>query len=246
LDRLHQALQTELEASRAVAQLSKQAYSAAGASSPIATNPKTGLEGPAVDGEVSVASSTAGEREPLLARRPGTSIGNSAELIFAPTDLSKVEITLDPNMFYEPGYDRVLGELIEEVLRQEAPILDKSLVDRVARAHGFMRSGRIIRERVLDIARCRFHFQPNVGGDGSFLWLSEDDRLRWLHHRVPMAGGHVRPIDEIAPEEIVSAAERVVGDDPPLQIARIFGIRRLSSEGRSRIQSILQAALTGG
>ncbi len=243
MDRLHQALQAELEASRTVAHLSERAHSASGTPpfAPVPEVPPKANESAGTEVELRAAkTSTEAEREPLLARQPGASIGNPAELIFTATDLSKVEIDLDPNLFYEPTYDQVIRELIGEVLRQEAPILDKSLVDRVARAHGFMRSGRVIRERVLGIAKGHFHFHPNVGGDGSFVWLSESDRLRWVHYRVPKDSEHARAIEEIAPEEVISAAKWAVGDDPPLEIARIFGIRRLSSEARSRIQSILQ------
>src|SRR5690606_19784696 len=102
LDRLHQALQAELEASRTVAHLSQRAHSASG-SPPIAPVPEDdpkASEAAGAEAELHVArTSTEDEREPLLARQPGASIDSSTELVFAPTDLSKVGIPLDPSLF---------------------------------------------------------------------------------------------------------------------------------------------------
>jgi hypothetical protein len=131
--------------------------------------------------------------------------------------------------------------VIRRVLEQEAPILDMVLVERVARAHGFKRSGRLIRERVLDLAKRHYHFQKDEDSeDGAFVWLTEDDVRRWNTFRVPQGDEDVRFIEEIPPEEIIAAAQSIKGDDVPIEIARAFGIRRLSVTSRDRIDQVIQ------
>ncbi len=125
-------------------------------------------------------------------------------------------------------------------MEQEAPILDKVLVDRVARAHGFKRSGRLICERVLDLAERHYHFQPDPEPEhGHFVWLAADDPDRWNIYRVPEREEDVRFIEELAPEEIVAAARSIQTNDAVVEIARVFGIRRLSAAARGRLVRVL-------
>ncbi|RUQ44363.1 DUF3320 domain-containing protein, partial [Corynebacterium pseudodiphtheriticum] len=72
------------------------------------------------------------------------------------TDFTSVNDKIRADAFYTEEYDPILIELIYHVLSHEAPILDSLLVQRIARAHGFQRSGRLIRERVLELTE-RYH-----------------------------------------------------------------------------------------
>ena len=138
------------------------------------------------------------------------------------------------------SYDSTLKECIHRVLEDEAPILDKALVDRVARAHGFKRSGRLIRERVLELAERSYHFQPGLEPEhGDFVWLSAEDVDRWSIFRIPERDEDVRFVEELAPEEIVAAARTVWGDERELEIARVFGIRRLSAAAKNRLTQVI-------
>lgn len=115
-------------------------------------------------------------------------------------------------------------------------MLDSLLVDRVARLHGFKRSGRLIRERVLEIAERDYHFEKDSQLEhGDFVWLSEDDAQRWNCYRVPAGDEDVRYIEEIALAELSAAARAEHGSDVPTQVARVFRIKRLSNSGRVRI-----------
>ncbi len=68
-------------------------------------------------------------------------------------------------MFQEAGYTLTLRMMIAHVLACEAPIRDDILIERVARAHGFKRSGRLgikhlsgnARERLVRAAASRGH-----------------------------------------------------------------------------------------
>ncbi|WP_163001729.1 DUF3320 domain-containing protein [Pseudomonas viridiflava] len=72
-------------------------------------------------------------------------------------DFSALASLIEVQQFHVPEYTPILRQIIEEVLRQEAPILNALLVQRVARAHGFQRSGRLIRGRVLEQADQHHH-----------------------------------------------------------------------------------------
>ena len=145
-------------------------------------------------------------------------------------------------VFYDASYDAILETCIREVLEQEAPILDKVLVDRIARAHGFKRSGRLIRERVLELAERHYHFEPDPEPDhGHFVWPAADDPDRWNIYRVPQGEDDIRFIEELAPEEIVAMPRSIPSDDPVVDIARVFGIRRLSASANGRLFRVLGA-----
>ncbi|WEN13780.1 DUF3320 domain-containing protein [Rhodanobacter sp. AS-Z3] len=178
----------------------------------------------------------------LVASGPSSISGEPTKRIYRVTDLSHLETSLRPESFQDASYDDTLEKCIQEVLEQEAPILDKVLVDRVARAHGFRRSGRLIRERVLDIAERRYHFQLDPEPErGHFVWLAADDPGRWCAYRVPEREEDVRSIEELAPEEIMAAAQSIQSDDAVVDIARTFGVRRLSASAKDRLLRILGA-----
>lgn len=161
-------------------------------------------------------------------------------------DLSGLARQLRPEAFHDPAYDEVLERCLDEVLRQEAPMLDKVLVDRIARAHGFQRSGRLIRERVLELARCHYHFQADFDPEhGDFVWLLPDAPAHWDTWRTSNGDGDgQRSMDEIAGEEIAAAVRDLArnGESTAIDIARAFGVRRLSAAGRERIEQVMRLA----
>lgn len=171
----------------------------------------------------------------LVADLPGHSTPQSVKSIYQVTDLKgKYSEIINESAFYEENYSSTLMILIKAVLDQEAPIRDKLLVDRIARAHGFQRSGRLIKERVLDIAEKYFCIRMDPAG-GKFVWLRKDDYTTWNRYRIPETAEAKRLIDEIASEELKAAKLSVVGDDLPVEVARLFGISRLTLAARKRI-----------
>ncbi|HXR91699.1 MAG TPA: DUF3320 domain-containing protein [Steroidobacteraceae bacterium] len=254
LERLHRAISTELEGQRARAAELQRVREIEAAAAVKAME----AEGAAIaerdtehdqDTEETFASDsvvTMGEgdqeREPmrLVARGPSGDGVAAIKRIYRSADLSSLEPSLQPSIFHETSYDSTLEKCIREVLEQEAPILDKVLVDRVARAHGFKRSGHLICERVLDLAERHYHFQPDPEPEhGHFVWLAADDPDRWNTYRVPEREEDVRFIEELAPEEIIAAARSIRTDDAVVEIARVFGVRRLSAAARGRLVRVL-------
>lgn len=164
------------------------------------------------------------------------SLGQRGEYRVA--DLSSLAPMIQAEQFHLPAYNSVLRQIIEEVLRQEAPILDALLVQRIARAHGFQRSGRLIRDRVLELAEQHHHVQQ-TGSEEVFVWHAEGDVMEWSTYRVPASANDARSIEEIAAEELRIAASIIDAGDLALEVARLLGVKRLTGAARERIERIL-------
>lgn len=171
----------------------------------------------------------------------------STQRVYRKADLSAFRSLLCPADFQEPAYDATLDKLIRAVLEAEAPILDKALVDRVARAHEFRRSGRLIRDRILTLARRRYYFQADFDPEhGAFVWMSPDDPERWDVFRVPEQEADIRFIEEIPIEELAAAVSVARGNDLPIEVARMFCVQRLSASARARLERAAQSLRTVG
>jgi hypothetical protein len=93
------------------------------------------------------------------------------------------------------------------------------------------------------LAERYFHFQRDPEPEhGYFVWLAADDPERWNTYRVPEREEDVRFIEELAPEEILAASRSIRAEDVVVEIARTFGIRRLSASARGRIAMVLDSA----
>lgn len=155
------------------------------------------------------------------------------------TDLTSFLPKISPLRFYDLDYDPILMELIEHIVEKEGPILDGLLVNRIARAHGFQRSGSVIHERVLEIAKRYFHIKPDQVS-GSFVWRDAGLPDCWAKFRIPTSEESTRKIEEIAFEELKAALPSTPVPDVPLELARTFGIRRLAAGARARLEAVIR------
>ena len=146
---------------------------------------------------------------------------------------------LSPQRFYDSDYDETLKQLIAHVLECEAPILDDLLVQRIARAHGFQRSGRLINQRVLALAK-RHHFIRKDPINGFFVWPNRDAVSTWCFFRVPSSEEEARSIEEIAFEELRAAIPSPPVGDVAINTSRILGTRRLTASARSRLEEVIR------
>jgi very-short-patch-repair endonuclease len=161
------------------------------------------------------------------------------------TNYSDFADRLCPDDFHDDSYTTVLREMILHTLECEAPISDDLLVQRIARAHGFKRSGRLIRNRIFDLIDEHFYLREDPVG-GSFVWLHEDQASFRISVRVPSGDDSTRSFDFIPSEEIWAGLKHIDGGDPALELARLFGIRRLSGSGRERVEAALRIAHSPG
>jgi very-short-patch-repair endonuclease len=171
--------------------------------------------------------------EPVFAYRVETPAASNAVShdSYRLTNFGSFAGEIDPEKFYETNYDTVLIKLIHQVLATEAPIGENLLVQRIARAHGFQRSGRIIRDRVMLLVETRNFIETEADG-GKFIWMNSSMRSAGCSSRRPANTEDIRQIEEISLAELGPVCRRL----DPAEAARFFGVRRLSSTARARIE----------
>lgn len=187
----------------------------------------------------------AGTAEVRIAKNAGENVGNAAEVIdIKPAETYRRFVTadfdlpLDRNKFEEIEYTPTLLALIERILTLEAPIRDEVLIERVSRLHGFQRSGDRIRERVLKLAKKKHLLRKDPHG-GRFFWRNDAHASAGAIARRAATEEDLRRIEDIASEELRATLVHVDGEDLPVEIARFFGIRRLSADARERVTNAI-------
>jgi very-short-patch-repair endonuclease len=178
----------------------------------------------------------ADQHEPALASSGSTAPANARVAgngRYRLTEFSAFEGRIDPERFYDTDYNEMLASMIAHVLSAEAPIAETLLVQRIARAHGFQRSGRIIRDRVMGLTKALHHIVAEEDGN-LFAWRDIEATSAGTAARYPADDEHIRQIEEISLAEL-----RATGSADPVEIARSFGIRRLSATARARIERAL-------
>lgn len=155
------------------------------------------------------------------------------------TDFSQFADRIDSGEFYDGGYDPILAELVKHAVETEAPIREDQLATVIARAHGFARTGRLIRERVAGIARdCFVHLTDQQGH--VFVWANEEQPRTLRQFRIPTEEVSERAIDLIALPELRLAADAIgASEDAAVSVARCFEISRLRRDARRRIELAL-------
>ena len=144
-----------------------------------------------------------------------------------------------PDAFFESSYSGVLSALIEHVINQEGPILDVNLARRIARAHGWVRTGSKIRERVSAMAQ-RTH-RMTMDSVGEFYWPSHMTDASTIVCRRPENESSIRPVDEICGDELAALARELrakgkAGDALLHSMARELGLQKLTASSRLRLE----------
>ncbi|MCR5870752.1 DUF3320 domain-containing protein [Sphingomonas sp. J344] len=104
--------------------------------------------------------------------------GVAAEGAYRLTDLSG--IATDPDRFFDFAYRDTLRALIAAVIESESPLRTDILYQRIARAHGWLRTGSKIRERIEMHLR---DFDRTQESSGEFIWKRGcDSRNRPIPH----------------------------------------------------------------
>lgn len=235
-DRLHALIEERLEADR----LAKAERPAAG--SPEADPAATAASTESADVEPPASPSlaplepTEAEPEPVYARNAAAArtavLQTERDDLYRATDFTPLSAIIDADRFYDASYDAPLSELVGHVLAAEAPIAETLLVQRIARAHGFQRAGRIIRDRVMTLTEHHHVIEEEPNG-GRFVWADAASQSAWSRARRPATADDIRSIEDIAFAEL-RAARR---GQETVDVARLFGVKRLSASARARIEA---------
>lgn len=182
-----------------------------------------------------------GVRTPILIKHSmpaqyASSVSNTSALmgVYRFADISIFDDAISPDGFHESHYDEVLKALIDHIVKSEGPIAEGQLINRIARAHGFLRSGSRIYDRIMQFTRHQYHIASD-GGREPFVWRDANSASMATPARFPASEEYIRQIEDIALAEL-----RATGKNDPVEIARLFGVRRLSVVARSRIEMALQ------
>lgn len=225
LDRLDQTLATLLEASRAKRQ--EQATW-------VGTSPSEGDASGAVPAEPAFeAAASAWKTDP-------SSTEGEAPAEHPDGESAPVEA----EAFYSASYDEVLVQMIDQVVAAEGPILDAVLSRRIARMHGWQRTGTRIQTRVESLAGRAHLFTREA--HGRFFWpkaISPEapfpPRKNW--------SALERPVEEVCLPELVALAREVLrlgGRDAAsaTTMAKALGLNRVKSANRERFEPALTMA----
>lgn len=158
---------------------------------------------------------------------------------FVEADLASTGLEVDAGAFFDAEYDAQLLKMIEHVVRVEGPVLDEVLARRIARLHGWVRTGARIQERVVGLAS--IHYDSGSEDVGTFFWAKDSSSADAIRFRRP-AEGVARSVDEISLPELKALAfeMRAAGHDQETGIqamAREIGLRKLSAVSRARLES---------
>ncbi|HQT00099.1 MAG: DNA helicase [Hydrogenophilales bacterium 16-64-46] len=173
---------------------------------------------------------------------PGFSAMSTA--VFIEADPLSVVDGVNADAFFDAPYNPTLARMIAHVIEIEGPVLDAVLARRIARAHGWQRTGSRIRDRVEALAAKQFKTtQEDVG---TFYWPTGQNPDGPIAFRRP-AEDAARAVDEICMAELLALAWEVVacgnsGEAATVAMARELGLQVLRAASRTRIEKMIQKA----
>ncbi|WP_197452848.1 DUF3320 domain-containing protein [Rosistilla oblonga] len=148
--------------------------------------------------------------------------------------------------FFDHAYTECIRDMALKVVECEGPIRDDLVAKRIARAHGFARTGAKIKLRVLETVPELTTTRESVG---DFLWpdAAVPDSLPF---RKAFHSDDRRNLDEIAMPELVgliqSERQHLESEDPALAYAREMGLARLAKSARERIEMAIEFVIGTG
>jgi len=151
---------------------------------------------------------------------------------------------VDPDRFFEANYTSTLERMIAHVVSEEGPVLDSVLARRIARAHGWVRTGSRIRDRVDQIARARFRSHEEEQS-GTFFWPLHLDSEANVVFRRPGDDDSTRPLADICLSELRALVDEMtkhghVGEGLVYAVAKEAGVNKLTHAGRQRIEKAIK------
>ena len=165
-------------------------------------------------------------------------------LVYKEADPRQAVGLVDPDQFFEPSYTETLEQMIAHVVAEEGPVLDTELARRIARAHGWVRTGSRIRDRVDQIARARFRSHEEEQ-TGVFFWPAHIESDTSVVFRKPGDEDSTRGLSEICLQELRALVDEMVqrgheGESLIYAVAKEAGVSKLAHAGRQRIEKAIR------
>lgn len=163
---------------------------------------------------------------------------NESNVFFARVKLS--DAVGNQDRFFDSSYDEDLKQMALEVLKSESPVRDDVLAKKIARAHGFARTGANIRNRIFELL---VEVVATDESTGRFLWTGDEPQTM-VDFRPAQTEEDQRSVDEISITELAGFVHKsrdlLAEDDPAVMIARSIGISRLTQSSRERIEEAIR------
>ena len=212
-----------------------------------AGNPER-CQNPSEDPKLTSPERTTFPTQPKLPLGAGSNFGAPTKLVlgarqYVVTDLSSNGLQPDAARFYDSSYQATLRAMIAHVVATEAPIYEDLLVDRIARAHGFQRSGSNIYQIVSKMIG-REHARSN-DDDRLVIWSNGASPNKPYPYRNSADGvrSHLDvPIAELASLALPFVRLRMSDEEVIRRLADHFQLGRLREGARSRFEMALTLA----
>ncbi|SFM85555.1 Protein of unknown function [Bradyrhizobium sp. Rc3b] len=175
----------------------------------------------------------------IYARRPLNEEREKAPAAtYAKADPASVA-TPDRDRFYEVGYRGTLRRMVDHVIEIEGPLYFDVLVDRIARAHGFMRSGETV-QKIIASSLGRNRFPTTKDGEREIVWPQDA-----MAESAPYRGAGGRDHIDIPLPELASLAATLRSEEDEDIIRGMqehFGLGRLAASTRERFEAAVATA----
>jgi very-short-patch-repair endonuclease len=256
LEKVHARLEADLAADRAsrVAQEAPIEPAATTTTEGAPERPEAApdMEGPdatqPAQAQQAVLPEPANDHEPLrlYARGPASAKPGSDDMpaTYTKADPSVI-VAPDRDRFYEVSYRADIRRMVDHVVEIEGPIYFDVLVDRIARAHGFQRSGDAV-QSIVGGALGRYRFATTKDDEREVIWPKDAPGGKMTRYRG--AGG--REHGDIPLAELTGLVEilRSRGLEDEDEIVRglqdHFGLGRLAASTRERFEAAVAMATT--
>ncbi|MEQ8661051.1 MAG: DUF3320 domain-containing protein, partial [Gammaproteobacteria bacterium] len=152
-------------------------------------------------------------------------------------DLGGDDFAADPALFHTDAYRPRLAAMLEHLIDTEGPIHEEVLLRRIARHHGFRRTGDQIRQTILGVLGRR---RPAAKEDsGRFFWPKGSTNDSRPPARFEGREDDLAEVDHICRHELCAIRDRLgIGNDP-VELARALGIGRVTDRIRGRLAKAL-------
>ena len=156
---------------------------------------------------------------------------------------------LNPDRFYDDDYIFVIKRLAMEDIDSLGPITFRHVCERIARKHGFQRTGSQIRKRVW--AAISKERTPEKDPDGvNIFWPKDANPTDYIEFRGLEIGGESRSWKQVPHPEKLGLAVSVIRNKPRANhveyMARKIGLARLTKPTREELEDLIKAAKSMG
>jgi very-short-patch-repair endonuclease len=172
---------------------------------------------------------------------PPPSVEDETPSAYVAADPSAVAMP-DKEAFYDTAYLANLRQMIDHIVDVEAPIYVDLLIERIARAHGFQRTGGAV-QSTIGRALNRRRFTITADGDREIIWPKDKTASARTTYRGAGDRDHADiPLPELAGLADLLRAEGLEHEEELIRaMQEHFNLGRLASSTRERFKAAVQS-----